>query len=224
MAEQTSQTIAFVDLAGFTALTEAHGDELAADVAERLSGLARSALGPADRLVKTIGDAVMIASLEPRSAIEVVGKILQGCYSASGCPLARAGLHHGPVVRRGADLFGNAVNLAARVTGQATGGQVLSTAVVAKQARGAGIEVNNLGSFALRNLAEPVELFELVVHAPLAGGAVDPVCRMHVERATAAGRLRHAGINYWFCSLRCVAAFTAHPARYAGAASVDTSG
>lgn len=132
MTEQAQRTIAFVDLAGFTALTEVHGDEVAADVAERLTAQAVAALGPADRLVKTIGDAVMIESADPPSGIEVVRAILDRCHAATGCPLARAGLHHGPVVRRGDDLFGNTVNLAARVAGQATGGQVLSTATVAE--------------------------------------------------------------------------------------------
>jgi class 3 adenylate cyclase len=55
-------TIAFVDLAGFTALTEAHGDKQAADLAERFLELARNALGRSHRLVKVIGDAVMFAS------------------------------------------------------------------------------------------------------------------------------------------------------------------
>ncbi|MGQ0480394.1 MAG: YHS domain-containing protein [Pseudonocardia sp.] len=216
MAGQLWRTIAFVDLAGFTALTEAHGDELAADVAERLEGLARMALGPADSLVKTIGDAVMLAMPDPWSGITVVRRILEGCYETPGCPLARAGIHHGPVVSRGQDLFGSAVNLAARVTGQTAGGQVLSTELVAQRARARGLRVTNLGSFDLRNVTEPVELFDLLLHAPVTGGAVDPVCRMHVERDTAAGRLRYEGVNYWFCSLSCVAAFSERPERYKG--------
>lgn len=213
--KQRWRTIAFVDLAGFTALTEVHGDEVAADVAERLTALARAALGPQDRVIKTIGDAVMLATAQPWPAVELVRRILVDCHQSPGCPLARAGIHHGPVVRRGDDLFGRTVNLAARVTGQANGGQVLATETVARQARAGGIPVHNLGSFDLRNLSEPVELFELTVHPSPAGGAIDPVCRMHVERATAAGQFHYDGINYWFCSLRCAATFTAHPHRYA---------
>lgn len=219
MTERLSRTIAFIDLAGFTALTLVHGDEMAADVAERLSELALAALGPGDRLVKTIGDAVMLAAADPRSAVELVRRVLQGCHATPDCPLARAGIHHGPLVSRGEDLFGNAVNLAARVTGQATGGQVLCTGTIVNDARAAGVIVSNLGSFDLHNVVEPVELFELRLLKPSAGGAVDPVCRMHVERATATGRLHHEGINYWFCSMDCVATFTAKPARYVSATS-----
>lgn len=215
MTEQSWRTVVFVDLAGFTALTEAHGDEIAADVAQRLSGLAHAALGSDDHLVKTIGDAVMLAAPDPWSGIELVRRILADCYQTPGCPLARAGLHHGPVVDRGHDLFGKTVNLAARVTGQANGGQVLATETVAERARAGGIQVDNLGFFTLRNISEPVELFELVLHAPLPIGVIDPVCRMHVDRATAAGRLRHQRVNYWFCSLECAGAFIANPHRYA---------
>ncbi len=214
VAEHPWRTVAFVDLAGFTALTEAHGDEVAADVAEQLTKLTSAALGPDDRLVKTIGDAVMLDAADPIAGISVIGRIMDGCYDTPGCPLARAGLHHGPVVSRGGDLFGNTVNLAARVAGQATGGQVLVTAPIAEQARAGGLPIENLGTFALRNVAEPIELFEVQLRPPVLGGAVDPVCRMHVERATAAGRLRYEGTNYWFCSLDCAATFTSHPERY----------
>ena len=51
------------------------------------------------------------------------------------------------------------------------------------------------------------------VEADAAGIAIDPVCRMQVARADAAGRLRHRDRDYWFCSLRCVAAFAADPDR-----------
>lgn len=216
MGEQPGRTVAFVDLAGFTALTETHGDIVAADLAEHLNALAQAALGPSDRVVKTIGDAVMLAAPDPAAGITVVRRLLEACYETAGFPVARAGLHHGPVVERGLDLYGNTVNLAARVTGQANGGQVLATSAVAECARSIGIQVGNLGSFALRNVAVPVELFELALYAPPVGGAVDPVCRMHVERATAAGRLRHEGVNYWFCSLECAAKFSESPQRYAG--------
>src|SRR5690349_19479113 len=61
-APRIQATFAFVDLAGFTALTEAQGDEDAADVAVRFATLARAALAPGDRLIKTIGDAVLVTS------------------------------------------------------------------------------------------------------------------------------------------------------------------
>lgn len=208
-------TFALVDLAGFTALTETHGDEEAADLAMSFADLAAQQLDPGDRLVKTIGDAVLLAVSGPDAGLTVVRRLLESCYRIDGFPVARAGLHHGSAVERGDDLFGAAVNLVGRVAGQATGGQALVTSEVALAARDAGIPVTLLGGFELRNVAEPVELLDVELHPVPDSGAIDPVCRMRVERRHAAGRLGHAGRDYWFCSLECVASFAASPERFA---------
>lgn len=92
--------ITFIDLAGFTALTETHGDERAADLAERFHGFARDEVAEGDRFVKSIGDAVMLTSREPGAALELVARIIARCVSAEEFPVVRTGLHHGRVVRR----------------------------------------------------------------------------------------------------------------------------
>src|SRR5258707_586661 len=69
-------TFCFIDLEGFTAHTEAYGDEKAADLATRFAELTRSALGPGDRLVKTIADAVLVTSPNTASAIAMVERLL----------------------------------------------------------------------------------------------------------------------------------------------------
>ena len=209
-------TFALVDLAGFTALTESHGDEQAAELATTFADLAVEQLAPGDRLVKTMGDAVLLAASGPEAGLTVVRKLLEACYRLDGFLVARAGLHHGPAAERGDDLFGAAVNLVARVASRASGGQVLATAQVALAARGAGIPVTSLGGFELRNIAEPVELFDVELHPLPDSGAIDPVCRMRVERRHAAGRLTHAGRDYWFCSMACVTSFAAAPERFVG--------
>lgn len=218
MAEgATEQTVAFVDLAGFTALTETHGDEQAADLAEKFVALTQQALGPDDRLVKSIGDAVMLASPSPAAGLEVVGRLLTACHDASGFPIPRAGLHHGSIVERGGDVFGATVNLAARVAGQASGGQVLGTLAVAAAARDAGLPATSVGHVELRNISSAVELFDIELGGVVADHlTVDPVCRMQVEPAHAAGRLHHEGSDWWFCSLECAAIFAQDPAAHVG--------
>lgn len=71
-----------------------------------------------------------------------------------------------------------------------------------------------LGSFVLHNLAREVDLFEVEVSGLAEGTVVDPVCRMQVSRARAAGRLRNDDRDWWFCSLRCAAMFAAAPAEH----------
>lgn len=134
-------TFAMVDLAGFTALTETHGDEHGADLAVGFADIARGELSTGDRLVKTIGDAVLLASVSPTAGLELVRRILTECYRRDSYPVARVGLHHGPAVQRRDDFFGTSVNLAARVASLAAGGQVLATSEVANTAarRGGGV-------------------------------------------------------------------------------------
>ena len=212
----TSWTFAMVDLAGYTALTETHGDDLAADLAVAFAGLARANLDDGDRLIKPIGDAVLLASTGPRAAVALVDRLLTATAELDGFPLARAGLHHGPAVERDGDTFGAAINLAARVAGQAAGGQTLATREVAEAARELSHPVTRIGNVALRNVSEHQELFELGIGPLPRTGSVDPVCRMWVDRATAAGSLRYHDAEYWFCSLDCARRFASEPETHTG--------
>ena len=204
-------TFSFVDMAGFSALTEAHGDDAAARFAMRLAELVERALGGEGRIVKTIGDAALVVTPMPDQAVRFISRLWSATTDEADFPVLRAGLHHGDAVERGGDVFGAAVNLAARVAAQARGGQVLLTAVVADAARAGGYPVTPLGRIALRNLREPADLFAL---GPGTGDIVDPVCRMRVSPERAVGHLRIDDVTYWFCSLECVRAFAADPAAY----------
>lgn len=206
-------TFAFVDLAGFTALTEAHGDDEAVGLLDEFVRISAESVGPKGQLVKTIGDAVMLKFFSPGAAVAAVAKLF-AALDGSDLPIARAGVHHGEAIERDRDYFGSTINLTARVAGQAAGGQVLATAEVAVAARCAGVPVIELGAFELRNISEPVELFQLEVRPNDPETTIDPVCRMQVSRSQAAGHLRHRERDHWFCSLSCAAVFAAEPDRY----------
>ena len=101
-----------------------------------------------------------------------------------GAPAVRVGLHHGPAVEDEGDYFGATVNLAARVSALATGGEVLvtgSTAALVPELDGVFYE--SRGRQTLKNVAEPVEVFAALRLGSLSGEAlpVDPVCRMAVD-------------------------------------------
>ena len=127
-----------MDRAGFTALTEVHGDHDAADLIDHFGTLARDALDADDRLVKTIGDAVMLVCLTPSAGLRLVRRITAACLTQPRFPVPRAGLHHGPAVERHDDFVGAAVNLAARVTAQATEATAVVTATIEPAARQLG--------------------------------------------------------------------------------------
>lgn len=209
-------TIAFVDLAGFTAHTEAHGDEDAARLATAFAELARAALGPGDKLIKTLGDAVLVTSPTAEGGIALVDRMLTAAAGENGFPALRAGLHHGPVIAKGGDVFGATVNLAARVANEAYSGEVLGTEPIAAAARDEGIPVIDLGSVSLKNVREKVPLYSLAILVGDADDTIDPVCRQPVDRHVAAGRLTFRGVEHWFCSLSCAAAFASNPAWHVG--------
>ena len=212
--DSVARTFCFVDLAGFTALTEAHGDADAVALLDRFLAMTRESIGAEDELVKSIGDAVMLASPRPSVALRAVVGVVRRCAATSGFPLARAGAHHGSAIARDGDYLGGAVNLAARVAGHARGGQLLATTGVADAARAEGMEVLDLGPYRLRNVSEPVQLFEICLGLCEAADAIDPVCRMRLDPDLAGGSFRHEGAEFWFCSLACIAAFASDPGRY----------
>lgn len=208
------RTFAFVDLAGFTAATEAHGDMTAVELASRLVEVTQTSLGPTVQLVKSIGDAVMLVSADPLDAVKAVGAICTALDQEPAFPVLRAGIHTGPALEREGDWFGGAVNLAARVAARAAGDQVLATTFVAEVASSAGFETRSLGVERLRNVREPVALFEVVACPRPPDRVIDPVCHMAVDRRSAPGRLRHDDHEHLFCSLECAGAFASDPNRY----------
>jgi adenylate cyclase len=204
-------TFCFIDLEGFTALTEAQGDEDAADVATRFAELTRSVLASGDRLIKTIGDAVLVTSPNADAGIALVEQLFTEAAQEPGFPALRAGLHHGGAVTRDDDVFGAAVNLAARVAAEANAGEVLGTESIAIAARDRGIPVAELGPVALKNVRGTVPLFSLALVVGATETPTDPVCHIRVDRRGAAGHLHYRGTDYWFCSLACAAAFASNP-------------
>lgn len=213
-----SATFIFADIAGFTALTEAHGDEEAAALVAEFCDAVSAELPRGGTQVKTIGDALMLAVPDPRAAVLLGLRIVNELMLGHGAPAVRVGLHHGPAVERGGDYFGAAVNLAARVSAEANGGEVLltgHTAALAPQLE--GVIYVPRGRRALRNVREPVELFAAVRAGTVREDTLphDPVCRMAVEPERATGRLMYEGTAYFFCSLACAGQFARHPERFA---------
>ena len=146
--------IAFADLAGYTRLTEEAGDEQALGLVERFVETVGHTLPEDARIVKTIGDAVMIVSSDPGALCEwAVG--FQELQSER--PLPRIGIHYGAVLYRDGDYYGSAVNLAARVGARAAGREVLVTREVA-DAASRHLDFERIGEVRLKGFTNPTEL------------------------------------------------------------------
>ena len=150
----------FLDLTGYTRLTEEQGDAAAAALAETLAVLVnRSAREHGGVPVKWLGDGVMVQFREPAGAVlAALGMVEQ--LPQAGLPPAHVGVAAGPVVVQGGDFFGRTVNLAARIAAQASPGQVLVSQGVAESAPPEGVRFVELGELRLKGFARPVRLLE----------------------------------------------------------------
>jgi adenylate cyclase len=157
--------IAFLDLTGFTQVTEEQGDEAAADLAAILSELvAETADRHRGSAVKWLGDGVMFYFRDPANAISCGLELVQE-VPAAGLPPARVGVAAGPVLYREGDYFGRTVNEAARIADCARPGEVLVSQSVYDRA-GDAAGYTEIGPIHLRGFPRPCQLFVAVALRP----------------------------------------------------------
>jgi adenylate cyclase len=145
--------IAFADLAGYTRFTEEEGDEEALSFVERFTEGVTATLPDGARVVKTIGDEVMVVGQDVRALTEwAVG--FQQLFDER--PQPRIGIHYGPVIYRDGDYFGREVNTASRVVARARGGEVIVTDAVAEAVADLRhLEFEQIGQVKLKGFDEP---------------------------------------------------------------------
>lgn len=146
--------VAFADLAGYTRFTEEAGEEEALDVVEAFIDAVTDTLPEDARIIKTIGDEVMIVGQDPAALVDwAVG--FQRLWGER--PTPRIGIHYGLSLYRDGDYFGRDVNLAARVVARARGGEVLVTDSVTHSIPDDDdhLAFENIGQVKLKGFDEP---------------------------------------------------------------------
>jgi class 3 adenylate cyclase len=151
--------ICFLDLSGYTRLTEERGDAAAADLAGRLSRLVNRTSGQhGGKAIKWLGDGVMFHFRDPGAGVLAALEMVEGAEEAD-LPPAHVGLHAGPVLFQEGDYFGRTVNVAARIADYARRGEVLvSDEVVAASSDTEGVAFDAIGPVELKGLSEAVPL------------------------------------------------------------------
>jgi adenylate cyclase len=150
--------IAFADLAGYARLTDERGDEAALGTVERFVEAVEQTLPVDARVIKTLGDEVMVVGSDAAALTGWAVELQSGI--AAGDPPSRIGIHYGEALYRDGDYFGREVNRAARVVARAGGGEVLVTRPVVDMAVGVdGVEFERIGEVRLKGFSEPTELF-----------------------------------------------------------------
>jgi adenylate cyclase len=159
---------AFLDLTGYTRLTEERGDEAAAGLAADLSELVQGEVGRRHgRAVKWLGDGVMFSFRDTAAA--VLATIEVGRRTGDvGLPPAHAGVAVGPVIFQDGEYYGRTVNLASRLAGAAEPGQTLVDAEVVRLAGDRDdLGFVSIGEVSLKGMSSPIEAYEAL--APFAG-------------------------------------------------------
>jgi adenylate cyclase len=149
--------VAFADLVGFTELGETIPVEELGSVAVQLSRLAEQVIEPPVKIVKEIGDAVMLVSAEPDALVDGALRLVEGSDGQEGLPAIRAGIAYGPAVNRWGDWYGSTVNVASRLTGRARPSSVLATEAVRDAAE--GFEWSFAGEKKLKGLSAPLRTY-----------------------------------------------------------------
>jgi len=150
--------ICFLDISGYTRLTQERGDDAAADLAATVARLVqRSSVQHGGKPIKWLGDGVMFYFGDPGPGVRAALQMVDG-LAAAGLPPAHVGLHAGPVLFQEGDYFGQTVNLAARIADYARPGEVLVSQAVADASQEKGIAFGDIGPVELKGLSGTVHL------------------------------------------------------------------
>lgn len=167
-ATSTEGTVVFTDIVGFTEFTALQGDEEALALLSTQERLVLSVLPPEARIVKELGDGLLIWFKDACAAVSTTLK-LQALYeqesTESDMPLwVRAGVHSGRQTHRGDDLVGHDVNVASRVADVAGPAEVLISDATLQQIgdKLPDVEFDELGPVVMKGLPEPMRLYRAI--------------------------------------------------------------
>jgi class 3 adenylate cyclase len=151
--------ICFVDLTGYTRLTEERGDEFAAELASQLASLVEDiSRRRGGRPIRWLGDGGMFHFKDPKAAV-LAGLDMVESAPGAQLPPMHIGIHTGPVVFQDGDVYGRTVNLASRIASHAAGGEVLASEETVRRAP-EGVRFEPVGPVALKGVAKPVDLYQ----------------------------------------------------------------
>ena len=153
--------IVFVDLSGYTELTQQGGDETAVIAATSLQRQADAAARRhGGRLVKLLGDGAMLRLTDATVGVDAALELVE-TMSGEGALSSHAGVHAGPVIERDLDVFGQTVIVASRIAGAARPGEVLVSEAVADATTDPTFGFQRLEDATLKGLAQPVPVFRV---------------------------------------------------------------
>jgi len=159
VSDTTDTAVAFADLVGFTELGESVDVEQLSGLAGRLARMAGEVVEQPVRLVKQIGDAVMLVSPDAKAAVDTCLELVARAEGEDDFPALRAGVAYGPAVNRWGDWFGSTVNVASRLAARARPNAVLVTEAVRDCAGEDAFAWSEAGEKKLKGLNKPIKTY-----------------------------------------------------------------
>jgi adenylate cyclase len=210
------RSFAFVDVSGFTALTEREGDEHAVEVLSAFRALLRDICSRRGvRIAKWLGDGVMLVCVETRpllAAILELHHVIGGVPGPARDVAIRSGITSGEVIlMEGDDYIGHCVNVAARLCDLARGGEALAVPSVMEELPRWGVALGTR-DLAIRGVERPVDATVIGIAVAGTSQAFDPICGLPVSETTAEETAEDGGgPAVLFCSLSCLDTWRRRP-------------
>jgi adenylate cyclase len=216
------RSFAFVDVSGFTTLTEVEGDEHAVEVLTAFRSLLREICARRGvRIAKWLGDGVMLVCVETQPLLAAILELHYVVCEVVG-PVQtvsiRSGITSGDVIlMEGDDYIGHCVNVAARLCDLAHGGEALAVPAVMSSMPRWGVELTHR-DIALRGVEKPVLATSIGIETGPLGDQADPICGLPLSEKTAE---EHAvdidGRAVLFCSHGCLDTWERRPTTWSSA-------
>jgi len=212
----SNEFLLILDLSGYSALTDVHGGEAAADIVNRLIIIVNKTLLPDVIIEERIGDEIILSSKNGNSILTTCFDIQKGFESEHNFPSFHAALHFGEIFRKDGGLFSTTINITARMAAYAEPGQVvcsksfLENIIIPESSK-----IRSLGEIKFKNILNPIEVFEIDnFNSVIRKKIVDPVCKMtfHINENTLS--LEYGNKIYHFCSSKCLGLFENNPEMY----------
>ena len=201
--------ILMADLSGYTALTETHGAEVAADLIDKYIGIVESCLLGDCHLHERTGDEIMVISSSPDFLMATTARIGRHVSGEENFLQVHGGLHYGRVLQRGNSYFGSAINLTSRIASAARAGSFWCSDEFVNALHDKSVfPLESRGSQVFKNVSMEQEVFELCIEAdkPM---HIDPVCRMLIiDTNTAIAHPTEDG--KYFCSPDCLSIYNSN--------------
>jgi class 3 adenylate cyclase/YHS domain-containing protein len=202
---ETNIAIMMADLSGYSALTEVHGAEMAADLVGQYMNIVNRSLVGNSRFQERAGDQVMIISSSAEQLAYTAIILFEQVHEQEHFLALHAGLHYGPVVEKHGHFFGSTINAAARIMAGAPKGKIFCSAEFVKELPSTdSFSLDRLGSHQFKNLMQQIDVYDLTSSKHISSGyVIDPICHMLIRQPQNAVQLTIDGQLHYFCSEKC---------------------